>query len=52
MFTKNINAASDMGRSGAGLKIECCSCGTAKTMLVFKGVESFKSLRLQQARAV
>ena len=37
MSTKHINTAADLVRFGAGLKIECGSCGAAKTL---DGVES------------
>jgi len=40
MSTKHINTAADVVRFGAGVRIECGSCGAARTM---SGVEVVKA---------
>ena len=39
MSTKHVRTAADLVRFGAGLKIECGSCGAARTL---DGMEAFK----------
>ena len=39
MSTKHVRTAADLVRFGAGLKVECGSCGAARTL---DGMEAFK----------